>query len=318
MSRLLNRFLMSAVGLAVAGSVVGCVPAEQYAGMKMKADQLSEQLAKSQGDTDRATARADLAERQLNAVNNNTASQTAMDANDREQISELQRRNDDVNHKLMDALALAGRAGPSQALPTTLNNELSDFAAKYPETIDFDPKYGVVKFKSDVVFGSGETALSPGAKKVLATFATILNSAGANSYDLLVAGNTDNTPVTNKATISHGNFDNWYLSAHRAIAVGHELIVDGVQPGRLGTVGYADQRPAATNNTADGKALNRRVEVLILPPSPKHGTSPVVFNRTRKPKLAAVSDAVPASAMMSKDGGSASPTTTPALSTMNK
>jgi hypothetical protein len=59
--------------------------------------------------------------------------------------------------------------------------------------------------------------------------------------------------------------DNWYLSAHRAIAVAAELRESHVNPQRLGVVGYADQRPIASNTTSSGQAQNRRVEVLILP-----------------------------------------------------
>jgi chemotaxis protein MotB len=82
---------------------------------------------------------------------------------------------------------------------------------------------------------------------------------------LLVAGHTDNQPVHNKATINAGNKDNWYLSSHRAIAVGDELMKNGVNPARVGVIGYADQRPIASNSSPAGQQQNRRVEVLILP-----------------------------------------------------
>ncbi len=83
----------------------------------------------------------------------------------------------------------------------------------------------------------------------------------------MVAGHTDNTRVSRQSTIEQGHFDNWYLSAHRAIAVAAELVRDGVSKRRLGVAGYADQRPIASNNTEAGRAQNRRVEILILPTS---------------------------------------------------
>jgi chemotaxis protein MotB len=81
----------------------------------------------------------------------------------------------------------------------------------------------------------------------------------------MVAGHTDSTRVSRPETIQAGHKDNWYLSAHRAIAVAEELQKQGVNGQRLGVIGYADKRPVAGNDTAAGRAQNRRVEVLILP-----------------------------------------------------
>ena len=69
----------------------------------------------------------------------------------------------------------------------------------------------------------------------------------------------------NQATINAGHKDNWYLSSHRAISVSNELQKNGVNPARIGVVGYADQRPVMANSSAAGQQQNRRVEVLILP-----------------------------------------------------
>ena len=81
----------------------------------------------------------------------------------------------------------------------------------------------------------------------------------------MVAGHTDAMPVNRAETIKQGHRDNWYLSAHRAISVGKALQKNQVSPFRLAMVGYADQRPVASNATEDGRAKNRRVELLILP-----------------------------------------------------
>jgi chemotaxis protein MotB len=118
-----------------------------------------------------------------------------------------------------------------------------------------------------VTFATGDATLTSKAQEVIGRFAAILNSAGAAQYELLVAGHTDNVPVNNPATIQRGHKNNWYLSSHRAISVGEELMRRGIGANRLGVAGYADQRPAASNATAQGKSMNRRVEVLILPAS---------------------------------------------------
>src|SRR5207248_2241253 len=119
--------------------------------------------------------------------------------------------------------------------------------------------------KSDVTFASGDATVTSRAKEVIGRFSQILNSPAANGYELMVAGHTDNTRVSNPSTLKNGHLDNWYLSAHRAITVGAELRQHNVNPQRLAVVGYADQRPVASNASESGKAQNRRVEVLILP-----------------------------------------------------
>ena len=300
------RQIKTLIGIGAIGlAVTGCVPAEQYAGMKMRADQLAEQLGHSQTEIAEANARADAANRQLQALNNNSGTETAMIANLNSQISDLQKQNDAWNQKYADAMGLVAKGNVGgQALPAPLSNELSAFAAQNPDLVDFDAARGIVKFKSDVTFAVGDAAVTSKAREVLGRFASILNSAGADGYELLVAGHTDSTPVTNPRTIHSGNPDNWYLSAHRAISVGRELITDGVSSSRMGVVGYADKRPIASNSTESGKAQNRRVEVLILPTTLK--LAPTVASsdtpRTHRSKGAS---AVPAAAKISKDDSNA-------------
>jgi chemotaxis protein MotB len=88
----------------------------------------------------------------------------------------------------------------------------------------------------------------------------------------MVAGHTDNQRVTRQSTINAGNFDNWYLSSHRAISVAAELVKNGVSKARLGVAGYADQQPIASNSSEAGRAQNRRVEIVILPTHPRSGS----------------------------------------------
>jgi flagellar motor protein MotB len=319
MSQLRSRLGVGALGLAMAGTLVGCVPAEQYAGMKMKADQLAGELAHAQADVGQAQAERDAAERQLQNFNNSDSARNALLTNLQQQNSDLAKENEDWNQKYANAMKMVGEAGREQALPAPLSNQLSEFAARNPELIDFDAARGVVKFKSDVTFPAGDATLTAAAKSVLTKFATILNSGGAEGYELLVAGHTDSTPVTNKRTIEKGNFNNWYLSAHRAISVATELTLDGVSGKRLGVVGYADERPVASNATEAGKAQNRRVEVLILPTSARSSGSLAVIStsRSHRSHVAAAAAAVPAAATLNKDSGTAAPAPAP-MSTMNK
>jgi chemotaxis protein MotB len=253
--------LIGAASLLVLAS--GCVSQEKYNALKLDRDGLAEQLGKAQNDASTARAEADSYKGQLSAIMQGGQGLQGLVANLQQQNANLQAQLDDINRRYNDAIARAGQGG--SPLPPALTNELNAFASANPDLVDFDSARGIVKFKSDVTFNTGEAILQAKAKDVINRFAQILNSPAASSYELLVAGHTDNTRVSNPRTIQAGHKDNWYLSAHRAITVAEALMGQGTNSQRLGVVGYADQRPVASNASESGKAQNRRVEVLILP-----------------------------------------------------
>jgi chemotaxis protein MotB len=250
---------VAALGL----TLTGCVSQEKYNAIKLDRDQLNERLSQADADARAAKEKADLLKSQLDGLMANGGTKDGLLANLQSQNAELQKQLDELNGKYNDAVNGLGKVGT--ALPVALSNELERFAAENPELVEFDSKRGIVKFKSDVTFSSGSDVVTAKAKDVLSKFASILNAPTTSQYDLLVAGHTDNVPVGNPATKAAGNKDNWYLSSHRAISVSRELQSHGVGAGRIGVLGYADQRPVASNDTAAGRAQNRRVEVLILP-----------------------------------------------------
>jgi len=258
------------LGVAVLGlSMTGCVTMEKYNALKLDRDRQAEQLAAAQTAASTAAAEADAYKRQLQALMEAGAGKDGLASNYMQQLANLQAQLDEANKKYADALANMGKVGT--ALSPALTSELQAFANANPDLVDFDAARGIVKFRSDLTFATGDAALTPKAKEVITKFSTILNSPAAVNYELLVAGHTDSTPVMNSATIAKGHKDNWYLSAHRAIAVGSDLISNGVGKQRLGMVGYADQHPVASNTSESGKAQNRRVEVLILPTTVRPG-----------------------------------------------
>ncbi len=285
---------------ALAVALSGCVSQEKYNALKLDRDGLAEQLGKAQNDASTARAEADSYKNQLQALMGQGGSLSGLVTNLQEQNKNLTAQLDDLNRRYAEAV---GKIGTGNALPPALTNELSAFAAANPDLVEFDAARGIVKFKSDVTFAVGDATLQPKAKEVINRFATILNSPSASSYELLIAGHTDNARVSNPRTMQAGHKDNWYLSAHRAITVGQELMSQGTNPQRIGCVGYADQRPAASNASESGKAQNRRVEVLILPTTVRGGNL----------AAAPAGRSAPKAANLNKDGGSANINTAPAL-----
>jgi chemotaxis protein MotB len=248
-------------------SLTGCVSQEKYNAMKLRADQLAEQQGQSDAEAQRQRAQADAYKQQLDMFASKGTTVDAMNANLNQQNQALAAQAAEWKAKYEDELkhpATILQVG-SSALPEKLTSELSAFANANPDMVDFDSARGVVKFKSDVTFASGSTEVNSRAVGVIQRFAQILNSSSAVGYELMVAGHTDNAPVVRADTKAAGNYDNWYLSTHRAIAVAAELVKTGVSSSRLGVAGYADKRPIASNASEAGKQQNRRVEILILP-----------------------------------------------------
>lgn len=278
----------------------GCVPQEKYNALKLDRDGLADQLVNSQLEASNARKEADSYKSQLAQLINNGGNLQGLVTNLNTQNAALQAQLDELNRKYTDAL---NRVGSSSPLPAALNNELTAFANAYPDLVDFDSARGIVKFKSDVTFAVGDATLTSGAKTVIDKFATILNSAGASQYELIIAGHTDNQRVSNPKTIAAGHKDNWYLSAHRAISVSEELISHGTSAQRIGVTGYADQRPVASNASPSGQQQNRRVEVVILPTTVRGGA----VAGTKAPAVAK-----PA-ANQNKDAGSANTDIRPIL-----
>jgi chemotaxis protein MotB len=286
MARMPQWIGKAVLGLAVTTALTGCVSQEKYNALKLRSDRLTEQLANAEKDSATARAEADLYKKSLDAIKGNGDNQTGLIANLTTQNGALQAQLDELNRKYAEAIGKMGTLGT--ALPIALTNELSAFAAANPDLVEFDSARGIVKFKSDLTFALGSDALKPEAKAAIAKFATIVNSPAASGYELLVAGHTDNIRVSNPATIQAGHKDNWYLSAHRAISVGKELIGHSTNPQRIGVIGYADQRPAASNDSEGGRSKNRRVEVLILPTTVRTGpvaSTPTSAKPAAKPVL---------------------------------
>jgi chemotaxis protein MotB len=107
-------------------------------------------------------------------------------------------------------------------------------------------------------FNSGSATPKPEA---LPTLRQIGESLGRTPYDVRIEGHTDNIPINN------AQFDsNWELSSARATRIARLFInLKAISPDRISAAGYAEYHPVASNDTAEGRAENRRVDLVILP-----------------------------------------------------
>jgi len=107
-----------------------------------------------------------------------------------------------------------------------------------------------------VLFSSGSAEFGANGDAIIAAIAPTLATF---NNEILVEGHTDTVPLD-----SYG-YDNWNLSADRALAVLKALVKwDGIDPARLVATGYGEYRPRESNETDEGKAANRRVELVVV------------------------------------------------------
>jgi chemotaxis protein MotB len=135
-----------------------------------------------------------------------------------------------------------------------------------------------------VLFASGEAELKPEGEQVLAQVASVLTQH--TNRQIYVIGHTDNVPIRGSLYGRIGS--NWELSTARAVAAVRFLTEKaGVNPAVLAAVGYGEYHPIASNETAEGRAKNRRIAIVIVPETfnpletrepgqPENGSAPEV------------------------------------------
>ncbi len=144
-------------------------------------------------------------------------------------------------------------------LEQSLEKEIKDKQVR----LSMEEKGLVITFVSEVLFDSGKDILKPTSLASLSKVAKILvNNVPENNIG--IEGYTDNVPIKYSKWKS-----NWELSAHRALSVLEYLETQGVSPQRLSASGYGEYHPVASNDTAEGRQMNRRVEIVILPKTVK-------------------------------------------------
>jgi chemotaxis protein MotB len=115
-----------------------------------------------------------------------------------------------------------------------------------------------IQLPQDVLFSSGSATLGAEGRRTLTEVGGVLAELDDRTFQ--VEGHTDNVPIATAQFPS-----NWELSSARALSVVRVLIDSGVQPQNLSGAGYGEHQPVASNDDRDGRRLNRRIEIVMLP-----------------------------------------------------
>ena len=154
--------------------------------------------------------------------------------------------------------ALAHKDSLNMALVNNLKGAIGDLNDQ-DINITVDKGVVYVDISDKLLFASGKYAVTARAQEVLGKVATVLKAQP--NIEFMVEGHTDNVPYR------HGDLlDNWDLSVKRATAVVRILQNKyGLEPAKMAAAGRSEYVPVASNDTPDGRALNRRTRIVILP-----------------------------------------------------
>jgi chemotaxis protein MotB len=254
----------------------GCIPKQKYLDLETQAAATRAEL-----EARIAALEKELADSQANAASLDAALSKAKarnDALDRE-ISGLKKTIDDLQAEqarlLKDKAALKGSVEEMQAALKELERrkaaadrriaQFQDMLDKFKKLIDagtlrvkiVDGRM-VVELATDILFASGSADLSDDGKKALEEVAAVLQSLPDRKYQ--VEGHTDNVPIKTAQYPS-----NWELASARALTVLKTMVSGGLAADRVSAASFGESKPAASNETKEGKAANRRIEIVVVP-----------------------------------------------------
>lgn len=156
-----------------------------------------------------------------------------------------------------DSLSAASEEANLNMLQTELQEALQHEISIHAVALHRETEGLVISLREFGFFDSGSATLRPEAMPALDRIASIL---AVRTCRLRIEGHTDNVPIHTAKMAS-----NWELSTARSTELVRQLIVRyRFSPERLSAAGYAEYHPIASNDTPDGRAQNRRVDVVIL------------------------------------------------------
>lgn len=117
----------------------------------------------------------------------------------------------------------------------------------------------MLKLPDNILFPSGSRRLKKGGREALEQVAEVLKDV--NDREFIIAGHTDNIPVGKRGRFKN----NWELSTARAVEVVQLMIKQGVNEKQLSAAGFGEHDPIADNGTKEGRAQNRRLEIILMP-----------------------------------------------------
>ena len=228
-------------------------------GMTLQKDKLTTDLAYVTGQRDKLAADKEELDKILQSKSDSLS----------QAIFELRRKVDDLeaaNAKLKAENASLAKAKEEQVrkVSSTYENLLEKMKSEISKgqvTISELKGKLTVNMVDSILFDSGKAEVKQGGLEVLQKVISILKDVKDKS--IRIEGHTDNVQIVGGLARRYPT--NWELSAARAINVARYLQDQGIDPGQLAAVAYGEWKPVGDNGTPEGRAKNRRIEIILVP-----------------------------------------------------
>ena len=175
------------------------------------------------------------------------------------QLIALQRAYDEVAAAYAEAFAQE-----ESVLPAPLRRRLGELATTFGDWVRFDAESNIITFRSDFLFEPATGLPTTDARAALGELAQVLATPACEHLEVLIAAHTDMKPLPGITRAAEREAQ--LAAAERALNVVASLRQGGLEDHRLAMAAWGASRPAASNDTADGRAANRRIEIWILNP----------------------------------------------------
>jgi chemotaxis protein MotB len=238
---------------ALAAAVIlsaGCVSTGKYQSLEEERNAIAERNAALQRDTESLRQQGEALARDRSALE---AEKQALE----KRLAELEAREKALGSRLQQTEEEARQIKATyDGLLGSLKKELEAGQIRVQQLRD-----GLsVELAQEILFASGSAALDKGGSEVLQRVAEQLKQS---NYQIVVTGHTDDRPIGPGLVARYPT--NWELAGARAASVVRLFQESGLPPARLLAASLADTRPVAPNDTAEGRARNRRIEIRLRP-----------------------------------------------------
>ncbi len=237
--------------LLLAFILSGCVSSRKYDAALEELSTTRQSLGEANSEIEQAKQKLTLLRRQLDAASG--------------ELFDLQIKRQDLQQELKESNLQVAMLEDLEAETKRRNEIYAQFVARLQDMIDAGQlsvtiKNGriVIELPDKILFDSGRARLNAAGRQALTEVAGILTQFQDRRFQ--VEGHTDDKPISSAIYPS-----NWELSAARALAVVHLLVEAGLSPENISAAGFGEFHPKADNETAEGRQLNRRIEIVMLP-----------------------------------------------------
>jgi chemotaxis protein MotB len=227
-------------------------------GTSKKLDAANSQISDLQSMNSALTSKNNELTSSVNTLNSQVADLSAQNKTINDQFASYKKQCQENEEELREVEAAFNELGENFAkLEERVEQATAEFDKKGIEVYSKD---GIlrVSMQDALLYKSGSASLNPDGKKALGNLASVLNEFP--KLKVIVVGNTDDQ------LFKKGGSDNWSLSTERANGVVRVLRDDyKVDPARLTAAGKGKYDPVADNTTVEGRAKNRRTEIVLNP-----------------------------------------------------